>query len=60
MLTVISTMVNGKTIKLMAMVHIHTPMEHYIRATGLKTSNMVRVKNNGLMVHVTKATMLQV
>jgi hypothetical protein len=51
---------NGKTIKLMALVNIHTPMEQYIRANGVKTSNMVRVKNHGLMVHATKVTMLQV
>jgi hypothetical protein len=53
-------MVNGKTIKLMALVHIHTPMEQYIRATGVKTNNMVRVKNHGLMVHATKVIMLKV
>jgi hypothetical protein len=44
----------------MVLVHIHAPLEQYIRATGVKTRNMVRVKNNGLMVHATKVIMLKV
>lgn len=53
-LTAMFTTVSGKTIKPTVLVFITTPMVPNMKGTGLKISNMVRVKKFGLTTRVTR------